>query len=302
MKKSLVSLLAGSVLAAVALADVESTVAHWSFDASTLTTIGGEIRGVADLTGTHNASPGSGLGAAGLSSNPIPTSNSIAGQFGEGLSLTGFNTAGGGGGQFLMFPELTEIMAVSGAPSYTVSMWVNTAATAFNVFTDLSSWGNSSTTPGRFTYGFGPSGASQMRAQTRFDAGANGTDIFARSVATPTPLNNASWHMLSWTFDPGSKVLKSYFDGALLETFTSTAANTQMVTGSSASGTLGFKGDSGNFLNGTFAFDEMYVFRGAASDAEIQNLYALNVIPEPNSMALGAAGASLMGILRRRRR
>lgn len=283
-----------------ARADIESTVAHWSFDSSTLTTLAGEITGIADLTGAHNAAPGSGLGAASLSSNPIPVSNSIAGRFDEALLLTGFNNVAGGGGQFLMFPELTEIMAVNGAPNYTVSMWVNTTTGSFNVFTDLSSWGNSSATPGRFSYAFGPSGSSAMRAQTRFDAGANGTDIFARTVTTPAPLNDAQWHMLSWTFDTGTKVLNSYFDGMLVDSFTSAAASAQMVTGSSAFGTLGFKGDSGNFLNGSIAFDEIYVFRGAATDAEIQNLYTLNVIPEPSALALTGICALALGLSRRR--
>jgi hypothetical protein len=40
-----------------------------------------------------------------FTSNPIPTTNVVAGRFGDGLTLTGFNTAGAGGGQFLMFPE-----------------------------------------------------------------------------------------------------------------------------------------------------------------------------------------------------
>jgi hypothetical protein len=302
MKKTFLTVVAVTVLSRPGLADIENTVAHWSFDASTLTTIGAEINGVADATGAHNASPGSGLGQAALSSNPIPAANSVPGHFGEALTLTGFNNAAGGGGQFLMFPELTEIMAVSGAPSYTVSMWVNTNATTFNVFTDLSSWGNASATPGRFSYAFGPSGSSQMRAQTRFDAGTNGTDIFARSVTTPAPLNDSAWHMLSWTFDPGAKLLKSYFDGALIDTFPSTAVNTQMVTSSSAFGTLGFKGDSGNFFTGSFTFDEMYVFRGVASDAQIQNLYNLNVIPEPVSAALTAFAGGIMAAFRRSRR
>jgi len=180
-------------------------------------------------------------------------------------------------------------------------MWVNTTLATLTAFTELSSWGNSSTTPGRFTYAFGPNAASQMRAQTRYDAGANGTDIFAQNATTPSPVNNGTWHMLSWTFDTGSKVLSSYYDGALINTFTSAAASSQMVTGSSAFGTLGYKGDTGNFLNmGSVTYDEIYVFRGAATAAEISNLYTLNAIPEPTSLALAGISALLLGGVRRR--
>ena len=45
-----------------------------------------------------------------LTSNAIPTTNSITGSFGDGLTLTGFNNAAGGGGQFLTYPKLAELM------------------------------------------------------------------------------------------------------------------------------------------------------------------------------------------------
>ena len=177
MKRSLVAILGGAALLAPGYGDITETVAHWSYDAPTLTIAAGSITGVLDSTGDHNATPGSGIGSATVAnggptftSNPIPTSNSIPGRFGEALTLTGFNNFAGGGGQFLMFPDIKEIMAANGAPNYTVSMWVNTTNTSFNVFAGLSEWGNAATTPGRFAYGFGPSGPTQMRGQTRFDA------------------------------------------------------------------------------------------------------------------------------------
>ena len=300
MKRSVLAVLGSASMLTAALADVTGTIAHWTYDTPTLTIVGGEITGVLDSTGSHNASPGSGQGAAGLTSNPIPVSNSVSGRFGQSLTLTGFNNVAGGGGQFLMFPELTEIMAANGAPNYTVSMWVNTANTAFNVFVDLSSWGNLTANPGRFAYAFGPAGATQMRGQTRFDNGsANGADIFARTVTTST-LNDSNWHMLSWTFDTSTGTLNSYFDGSLVETFISTAASFQMVTSSSSFGTLGFKGDTGNFINGSITFDEIYVFRGAATDSEILNLFNLNVIPEPSSFALAGVSGLLLGGFRLR--
>jgi hypothetical protein len=129
MKTAVLAVLGSACIVTSGYADVTDLVAHWSYDTPTLTIVGGNITGVLDLTGNHNAIPGTGIGSASVAnggptftSNPIPASNSVAGQFGEGLTLTGFNTAALGGGQFLMFPELTELMAVNGAPSYTVSM------------------------------------------------------------------------------------------------------------------------------------------------------------------------------------
>src|SRR3954468_9655091 len=73
----------------------QTTVAHWTFDTSSLTTDGGgNIVGAADFTGNHNMVSGSGVGTGAgnpYTSNPIPGGNSVGGQFGQGLRLTGFN-------------------------------------------------------------------------------------------------------------------------------------------------------------------------------------------------------------------
>jgi hypothetical protein len=291
-----------------------ATIAHWSFDSNTLSTDGsGNITGAADATGNHNATLGTGVGSATVAnggptfnSNTIPGSNSIAGQFGQALTLTGMNNAAGGGGQFLMYPNLTELMTASsaaGAPSYTVSYWINTTTTNAHQFTIMGDWGNAATNPGRFTYGYGfqfTAGAAQMRGQTRFNTSGtgNGTDIYARAVSTPT-LNNGSWHMLTWTFDTATGQLKSYFDGALVDTFQSTAANFNMIASSSPVGTFGLKGDSGNFVNGTVALDEAWVFTDVLSESAIASLYRNNVIPEPTSAFLAMAAVLLAAMLRR---
>jgi len=306
MKRIALAVLGATSFFTVAHADVSGTVAHWSYDTPTVTVLNGNISGIADSTGNHNASPGSNLGSATaanggptFNSNPIPSANSVAGKFGQSLTLTGFNNFAGGGGQFLMFPELTEIMQANAAPSYTISMWINTLNSSFQGFAGLSDWGNSATTPGRYSYGFGPNSPTQIRAQTRFNNGsATGADIFARTPTTAS-LNDGNWHMLSWTFDTSAGIIKSYFDGSPVESFTSVATSFQMVTSSSSFGTLGLKGDSGNFINGSITFDEMYVFRGVATDTEIQGLFSNNAIPEPNSVALVGMGALFLSARRR---
>jgi len=290
-------------------------VAHWSFDANTLSHDGsGNITAAAEQTGNHNASLGAGVGSATVAqggptfnSNTIPAGNSVAGQFGEALTLSGSNTAAGGGGQFLMFPNFTELMTAAGAPSYTVSYWLQTTTTNQQQFMIMSDWGNAATNPGRFTYGYGinfASGVAQMRGQSRNNTtgSGNGQDIFAR-VANAAAINNGSWHMLTWTFDTTTGQLKSYFDSALIDTFQSTASNGfKMVNSSSTVGTFGLKGDSGNFINGSYNLDDDWVFNGAIGAEEVQQLYQLNAIPEPASLLLlGLAAISGAATYRRRR-
>jgi hypothetical protein len=267
-------------------AHAQTTISHWSFNSAGLTTDGGNITGTAEQTGNHNATntvtAGSGAGSP-YTSNPIPIANSVAGQFGEGLTLTGFNTVAGGGGQFMTFPNLTELMSPNSAgptPSYSVSYWLKTTVTASQQFTILGDWGNALANPGRFTYGYGinfTGGVAQMRAQARnnLTGAGNGADIYARAVNTPT-LNDGNWHMLTWTFNTTTGILNSYFDGAVVDTFQSTATDFDMIQSSSAVGTFGLKGDSGNFLNGTINLDEAWVINGAITAEQVGNLYACN--------------------------
>jgi hypothetical protein len=64
-----------------------------------------------------------------------------------------------------------------------------------------------------------------------------------------------------------------------------------MVNSSSALGTFGFKGDTGNFANLSFSLDEVWVANHLMTGDEIQQLYLFNVIPEPASVALALIGA-----------
>jgi hypothetical protein len=295
------------------------TIAHWSFDSSTLATDGsGNITGASDSTGSHNATIGMGVGSANgttqggpqFDSNTIPGGNSVAGKFGQGLTLTGFNNNDGGRGQFLEFPNLTELMtanSAAGAPSYTVSYWLNTTTTNAHQFTVLGDWGNAAANPGRFTYGFGfqfNTGVPRMRGQTRFNTTGtgNGSDIFARANVNNPTLNDGNWHMLTWTFDTSNGTLKSYFDGTLVDTFTSTAASFNMIASSSPVGTFGLKGDSGNFINGTIALDEAWVLTDVLSDAAVASLYRNNLIPEPASAVLALCASLAICLFTSRKR
>ncbi len=141
--------------------------------------------------------------------------------------------------------------------------------------------------------------------QTRFNTSGsgNGTDIYARSINTAA-LNDSGWHMLTWTFDTTTGVLNSYFDGAVVETFNSAATSFNMIASTSALGTFGLKGDSGNFLNGTINLDEGWVFNQVLTADEVSNLYSSNniAVPEPGSLVLAGFAALALGAVGLRRR
>jgi hypothetical protein len=252
---------------------------------------GGNIVGVGEATSVHNATVGNGT---------FVSTDSVTGQFGQGLRFNGDNN--------LVFPNLTELMQSNGAPSYTVSMWIQWPAAAVapggaTPFATLGNWGNGPAgTAGvnsRFTYGFGPNAATSIRGQTRYAAGASGTDIYARTTNTAA-VNNGVWHMMTWTFNTSSGALNVYYDGAFVETFNSAAASFQLSDSTSATASMGLKADNNTFLTGDVRLDEVWVLTQILSADEVQSLFTSNAIPEPTGIAL--LGAGVMGLLGRRRR
>ena len=272
-------------------AGAQTTIAHWSFDTATLMTDSGNITNVADSTGLHNMRPGANVGGAnGLSgtrnSTAIPASQSVAGQFGEGLTLAGTGSAG----NFLIYPNLTELMATASPEGYTVSLWLKTTNTTIAGFgaSGLGDWGMASS-GNRFNYAFGLNNTTSLRAAARFGTG-NGTDIYSR-VTTATA-NDGDWHMLTWTFDTTSGVLNVYKNGSQIDTVTSTQSTLQMRDSSSLVGALGLKNDNGTFINGAITFDEIWVFQGVLDTNQIANLYGINALDAGTSLSITAASAT----------
>lgn len=286
-KKLGLRIMLGAIACALSLVTTmaqSNLVAHWSFDVDTLTIDSGNITNVADATGNHSAwvTP-NGVGPNNRVSAPFSTTNSVAGKFGEGLRFNGDN--------FLVFPNLTELMLANGAPSYSISMWVrwlNTTAPAGNTaYRTLSDWGNQTPGVGGTTtdhvYAFGPSGATTIRSQARRTGpvGDNdGVDIFGRTTTTAS-ITDGNWHMMTWTFNTNGSQLAVYFDGNLVETFTATAApNNRLGDGTSPIGTLGLKADDAGapFLEANTQLDEIWIFKGVISSNDVAQLYSANVI------------------------
>ena len=245
-----------------------AVIAHWSFDASTITVDGsGNVLTASDDTGLHNAT--------GVR-NGTATSASVAGQFGTALQLN--NTAGAqaANNTYMTFANLTELMGPSG-PSYTVAAWVNTVNTADNN-TILGDWGNTPAGTDRFIYWFSVNnsgGQGQPRGQTRAQNIPSNDDIFARQPAVNVA--SGTWRHIVWTFDKTTATLRTYVDGALADTLSSIAPPLNMTNSASAFGTIGRKADNNrHFIGG---IDEIWVLDEVIDDAAVQTLFTANVAP-----------------------
>jgi hypothetical protein len=263
-------------------------VAHWSFDTPALVVDSGNITEVLETTGNHNAivSPqgyGGANGTTNISAAFPSATSSVTGQFGQALRFSGNN--------FMVYPNLTELMTISGAPSFSISMWVQwlnaTPPPTSQPFATMGDWGLAAANSGvagsssRFVYGFGIQDNNEFRAQFRHHlTSGNGTDIVAENAPAVPDINNGAWHMLTWTFNTTTGSLTKYYDGVEAEApNTSTAASFQMANSVSPVGAFGLKGDNSIFLFDNTRLDEIYVFTGVLSQAQVTDLYNLNQPP-----------------------
>jgi Concanavalin A-like lectin/glucanases superfamily/PEP-CTERM motif len=282
---SKIALLSASCMSTLALSPAVShaqptTIAHWSFDTPTLTVSGGNITVVDDVVGAHDASVSpTGVRNAAASAPFVVATDSVAGQFGQALRFNGNN--------YLVYPDLTELMQSNGAPSYSVSMWLKWLSTdapvGNSVYRTMSNWGNAAPgiagTNSSHVYGFGPQGPATIRGQTRREDDPDGSDIYARNANATVP--GGQWHMLTWTFNTTSGVLSTYFDAALIDTFTSTAPSFQLADGLANFGTFGLKADDATFQFANNQMDEVWVFNSILTPTDVETLFLQNGFGPP---------------------
>jgi hypothetical protein len=304
-------------LAATQPAIHAATVAHWSFDAATITTGANGIVTAADATGNHNATTQyGGTGGAGG-----PQVNSVAGQFGEAAEFTNANANGGAQANFawLSIPQLTEIMGAA-AGDFSVSAWVNVAdQTSWDDNPILLDWGNVPAAPGvhRFTYWFqldnvDSNAGLRPRAQLRFDnATDNGGDIVATTLNAAqagtnggaTNFDDGAWHQLGWTWTKSTGEMRFYTDGVLRHTQVTgqpAGPNRDLLISSSPIGAIGAKRDNNRYFRGLM--DEVWVVDRAISDADMAVLRATNVlVPEPAAAVTASLAVLALASLRRRK-
>jgi hypothetical protein len=288
-------------------------IAHWSFDAATITTDADGIVTAADQTGNHNATRvknGTGVNVT-----------SVAGQFGEAADYNnGFGAQATNNASF-SFPQLYEIMGAT-AGDFSVAAWAkvpDNGATAWDDNPILIDWGNAPTGTNRFTYWFqldnvDTNAALRPRAQIRNSnspPSATNIDIIATTLSSaqagtaggPTVFDDGVWHHLAWTWTKSTGEMRFYTDGVLRHTQTSTQplANRDLLISDSPVGALGGKRDNNRFFRG--AMDEVWVFGKAINAAEVLLLQTTNAnVPEPSSLILAAMSLLALRAVRSNRK
>ena len=311
--KSAAAMAALAWLAATQPVAHAATVAHWSFDAATITTDANGILTASDSSGNHNATTqllGTGASIA-----------SVAGQFGEAAQFINANANGQAqtaNQAWMSIPQLTEI-AGAAAGDFSVAAWVNVADQAsWDDNPILVDWGNAPANTHRFTYWFslanvdsnaGLRPRGQIRNANAPPDPAN-IDIIATTLSAAqagtnggaTNFDDGAWHHLAWTWTKSTGEMRFYTDGVLRHTQTSTQplANRDLLVSDSPVGAIGGKRDNNRYFRGLM--DELWVVDRALSDADMAVLRATNVlVPEPAAAVTASLAAFALAGLRRRK-
>lgn len=269
-----------------------AAIAHWTFNNSQSgATANGDVYN--DTTGAHNAT---------IVLNGTGAVNSGPGQFGNGITFNNASGAQATNNAYLSFPNLTELMGASGG-DYSFAAWFKTNNGASNN-PIVADWGNAAANTRRFDYWFSvnnSSGSGRVRGQAR---AANtpvdpaNIDIYARQLGTGNSADDV-WHHAAWTWNKSSKILTTYLDGVLAESFTSTATSVDLMVSDSPIGTIGRKADTNNYFVGSL--DEIWIFNSELSASAVAQLKNTNAIPEPSALALAGLVIGALGVVARRR-
>ena len=279
----LVVLVAWAALAGTVQAQVE-VIAHWSFDAPSLT-LGdnGRILTAADATGNHIAT--------GVFNGDIALANltSVPGRFGDAAMFTngtGFQVTNNAS---FSFPQIFEIMGPQ-AGDFSVAAWVNTTDTT-TTKAIIADWGNAPANTHRFTYWFAihnslPRGQIRWANTPPDDTGGIPVDVITSTVAAGNPTGvttfaDGAWHHITYVWEQGPGTMDFYIDGQHAQTTTTARdpAQRYVVLSDSAVGSIGRKSDSNNFMIG--ALDEIWILGDALSAEEVLALATQNsVIPD----------------------
>jgi autotransporter-associated beta strand protein len=229
-----------------------------------------------NVSGTNVINDGTGGSAMNGVLTGTATISTNGGRFGNALSIP----AGAANAAYVLINS--PVVAMTGAASWTLGMWVKTA-TAGGVYAYQGSGGWAS---GNMTFYL------NQGSDSGYGTKAGGVSYAQGWETGTTAINNNVWHFVVMTCNGSTKAM--YVDGNLDTITSSWAANTgvgsQLWIGGSAD-----TGDEDVGLNGLI--DEVYVFSRALSQTEIKSLMTSNqlgnrqVLPPSTALTL-AAGAT----------
>jgi hypothetical protein len=267
----------------------QTAIAHWTFDATAVTTgAGGRIETAADTTGLHNATAVYGGTNVNITSAP--------GRFGQSAMFGNMPGADAANFGFFEFPQLREIEGSTGG-DFTVAAWVNTTNTTRSN-TVLATW-IAGGAANNFTYWFSlanvdANAASRPRGQFRSSNNPN-DDIAATTlaVADPTADNIADgmWRHVAWTWKKDIKTMFMYIDGVQSNAVVSTDTIVDILPSGSPVGHIGSKRDTNHYFQGSL--DELWVFNSALDTGQINTLMTNNGFGPPP--VLGDVNGNGMG-------
>ena len=258
---------------APARAQFPDIAAHWSFDASAITTDANGILTAADASGNHNAT------RTNAATGVLPI-NSVPGMFGEAAQFTNVLGEDATGASRLEIPNLTEIMGPTGG-DFTVAVWANIPTTTVGQDnTILADWVTTN------TYWFQLDNSSATTARPRGQIrDTDGTDIIASTLSAAQAtaavgkdnLADGLWHHYAWVYTKAAGTMGFYVDSVLANTVTTANADHDVRTSGNANAHIGWKQDSNDHFSGTM--DELIVFDGALDQTLVTDLFQNNVGP-----------------------
>jgi len=223
----------------------------------------------------------------------------VNGTAGESITSTATGQAGSG-------VLAGTLGASSSLNAFTLTMWVNMANTAtvnnYRIM-EISSGApaTSSSADGNLLFlGMNSSGGIQYYANN-VNGNSTATDIATANTWNGGAIAQNTWYFVAITYDTVGNASYLYTGtqgspASLQYTYNNLAGNLDLSSATSISLLDRFNGSR----NWPGAIDDVNLYRGALSLAQLDTIQAAQVVPEPGMLALAGLGALTVVALRRR--
>lgn len=266
-------------------------LAHWDFEESAQSTTPdsfGRYFTAADSTGTYHAW---------RTSTSTSVRQDVPGKFGS-ATVGGIRFAGGSS-----TTSFINISPIAGMLSgdFTIAGWIKPESLT-NVPTLMADWGSSFASQSFVLRLTKPDAASPYGLTFILSADSAGNRLINGTFGS---ISIDQWQHVAVSYDqlgPNSAVANWYVNGVLVGSQTVSAVSVIPYGPANTAYTFGRDFSGNTYFNYNGLMDEFWVFDRALTTAEIGELVANNLVPEPTGFALiGCAGLCAAGWLLRRR-